>query len=60
VVGGEVVGEPDQGILEGGQALGADPPIAVPLKLAPRFRPRVIDEPPQALDQRSPQRGILP
>src|SRR5262249_3532358 len=45
VVGGEVVGKPDQGILELGQALGASPPVAVPLELAPRLRPRVVDEP---------------
>ena len=38
VVGGEIVGEPDQRILEGGQALGAGPPVAVPLELAPSLR----------------------
>ena len=35
VAGGEVVGEPDQRVLEGGEALGAGPPVAVLLKLAP-------------------------
>ena len=60
VVGGEVVGEPDQGILEGGKALGAGPPVAVPLKLAPSLRPRVIDEPPQALNQRRPSEESCP
>ena len=60
VVGGEVVGEPDQGVLEGGKSLGASPPVAVPLKLAPGFPPRLIDKQPQALDERRTERRILP
>ena len=49
-----------QGVLEGGHSLAASPPVAVTLKLAPSLCPRVVDEPPQALDQRRPERGILP
>ena len=60
VVGGEIVGEPDQGILEGRQAFGASPAVAVPLELGASLGSGLMHELAQALDERRAERGILP
>ena len=57
---GEVVDEPDQLVLEGGQAFGASPAVAVPLELGAASAPRLMDELAQALDEGRAERGILP
>ncbi len=57
--GGEIVGEPDQGILEGAQAFGAGAAVAVALELALGLGAGVVDELLEPLDQRDPERGIL-
>ena len=60
VVGGEIVGEPDQRILEGRQAFGAGPAVAVPLELGASLGSGLMHELAQALDQGRAERGILP
>ena len=59
MVGDEVVGEPDERVLKGAQALGASPAVAVALKLTLGCRARVVDELPEALHKRRAKRGIL-
>ena len=60
VRGREVVGEGDQGILEGGEALGAFPPVAVLLELALGRGAGIGDKGAHALDQRGAKRRGLP
>jgi hypothetical protein len=58
--GGEVVGEPNQGILEAGEVFGASSPIAVRLEPALGRGARLRDELPHALHERSAKRRRLP
>ncbi len=59
VVGGEVVSELDQSVLEGREARGAGPAVAVLLKLALGGGARLVDQEAQALDQCHAERGVL-
>ena len=60
VLGGEIVGERDQGVLKGRKTFGAFPPVAVLLELALGRGPGLYDQPPHALDEREAKRGRLP
>ena len=60
VGGGEVVGELDEGVLEGREPLGTGPAVAIPLELALGRCVSLADEQSQPLDQGLAQRVVLP
>ena len=60
VVGGEVVGELDQRVLEGRQTFGAGAPVAILFELAPGRGVGVVDELAHALDQGLAQQASNP
>ena len=60
VGGGEVVGELDEGVLEGREAFGAGPAVAILLELPLGRCVGLIDELAQPLDQSLAQRVVLP